>query len=133
MPKTQALKSQLVLINPFVEIETSTVKITEENAVELFKDYDIVCEAFDNAKYKAVLVNSLLTEGGKKIVAASGLVGFESSNKIKTKKVFKNLYLCGDSVPPEKEGIGLMAPRVTVCAGHQANMLLRLLLGMEEV
>ena len=29
-------------------------------------------------------------------------------------------------------GIGLMSPRVTVCAGHEANMVLRLLLGIEE-
>jgi len=26
-----------------------------------------------------------------------------------------------------------MAPRVSICAGHQANMVLRLILGIEEI
>jgi len=132
MFKTDALKSQIEKINPFIETETLCITITEENAAEIFKDYQIVCEAFDKPQNKAFLANALLQAGGKKIVAASGLTGFDSSNKIKTTRKFKNLYVCGDSLPPEQEGIGFMAPRVMVCAGHQANMILRLLLGMEE-
>ena len=31
------------------------------------------------------------------------------------------------------DGIGLMAARVSICAGHQANMVIRLLQGLEEV
>ncbi len=30
-------------------------------------------------------------------------------------------------------GNGLMAPRVAICAGHEANMITRLLLGEEDV
>jgi len=131
MLKTDALKSQIEKINPFVEIETHAIKITEENTVELFKDYEIVCEAFDNAQFKAALVNAMLEQGGKKIVAASGMNGFTSSNKIKTHKL-KNLYICGDGVPAEQVGIGFMAPRVMICAGHQANMIVRLLLDIGE-
>jgi len=136
LPKTEALQQQLGGINPFVKIEIRTEMITAENAKEIFRDYPIVCEAFDKAQNKAMLVNALL-EGGegnceKKIVAASGMNGFESSNKIKTEKIFSNLYVCGDSVAPEQEGIGFMAPRVITCAGHQANMVMRLLLGIEK-
>jgi len=136
MPKAEALQSQLAQINPFVETEIRVEKITEDNAREIFEGYPIVCEAFDRAENKAMLVGALLRDGekngGKKIVAASGMNGFESSNKIKTEKIFSGLYLCGDSVAPEQEGIGFMAPRVGICAGHQANMALRLLLGIEE-
>jgi sulfur carrier protein ThiS adenylyltransferase len=56
------------------------------------------------------------------------MAGYESSNKIKTKNFMKNLYLCGDFENEAKEGNGLMAPRVQICAGHQANMILRLIL-----
>jgi len=128
MLKTEALKSQIDKINPFVETEICTAKVTETNALEIFKDYPIVCEAFDNPQYKAMLVNTLLEKGGKKIIAASGMAGYESANKIKTKQMLKNLYVCGDFEPAEQDGIGFMAPRVTICAGHQANMVLRLLL-----
>ncbi len=133
MYKTDALKKQIELINPYIRIETHALKITEENAAEVFEGYPIICEAFDNAENKALLVNALLEEGRKKIVAASGMNGLGSANKIRTKRKFRNLYLCGDSAAPAEEGIGFMAPRVIVCAGHQANMVLRLLTGEEEV
>ena len=132
MLKTDALKSQIDKINPFIETETYAVKVTEDNALEIFKDYPIVCEAFDNPQYKAILVNTLLEKGGKKIVAASGMAGFGSANRIKTRQMFKNLYVCGDFEQAANENAGFMAPRVGICAGHQANMALRLLLNNEK-
>ena len=45
----------------------------------------------------------------------------------------KNFYLCGDQVTEPTYGQGLMAPRVAICAAHEANMITRLLLGEEEI
>ena len=131
--KTAALASQIEQINPFVEVEVCTMKITEDNVRELFDDYSIICEAFDNPNNKAMLVNAMLEIGNKRIVAASGMMGFDSANNITTKQKMKNLYICGDNIPSEQDGIGFMAPRVSVCAGHQANVVLRLLLDLEDV
>ena len=133
LPKTRALQSQLAAINPFIEVQTCNIKITAENAVEIFAGYPIVVEAFDNPVYKAELIGALLAQGNIKIIAASGLAGFESANDIQTRRRLTNLYLCGDLETAADEGVGLMAPRVAVCAGHQANMVARLLLGLEEV
>jgi sulfur carrier protein ThiS adenylyltransferase len=69
----------------------------------------------------------------KKIVSASGMAGYESSNTIITKKITDNFYLCGDGTTGAMVGRGLMAPRVSICAGHQSNMILRLILGIEEI
>ena len=55
--KSDALAENLLEIAPYTEIQTVTAKITEENLVHLLKDADIVCEAFDNAESKAMLVN----------------------------------------------------------------------------
>ena len=83
--KTEALKEQVEEVNPFVKITYENTKVTEDNAVELFKDYDIVCEAFDKAEYKAMLINTLLTETKNvTVVSGSGMAGYESSNTIKT-------------------------------------------------
>ena len=61
------------------------------------------------------------------------MAGYGSSNQIKTKKIMKNLYVCGDGVSDAIEGnIGLMSPRVSICAGHEANMIIRLILGINE-
>jgi len=133
MPKADALKSQLDLINPYSEIKTLCTKITEANAGDIFQDYEIVVEAFDSALNKANIVNALLECGGKKIIAASGMNGYKSSNSIITRRVLKNLYITGDNEPAPQEGIGFMAPRVNICAGHQANMVVRLLMGNEDV
>lgn len=134
MKKTEALQAELKDINPYIKISVDDIKVTEENAAYIFENDSIVCEAFDRPEYKAMLVNTLLEQKpGIKLVAASGLAGYESSNSIKTKKVFKNFYLCGDETSSAQPGRGLMAPRVSICAGHQANMILRLILGIEEV
>jgi len=131
-PKTEALKGQLAEINPFIEVKTQTVKITAENAQAIFAGYPIVVEAFDNPASKADLITALLPAGDIKIVAASGLAGFDSANQIQTRRRLSNLYLVGDLESEAREGMGLMAPRVSVCAGHQANMVIRLLMGLDS-
>ena len=130
MPKTEALAMQLQEINPFVQITTRQVTVCAENAVSLFADWPLVCEAFDNPAAKAMLVNTLLADGQKQIVAASGMAGYGSANQIQTVRKIKGLYLCGDEKSEAAVGQSLMAPRVQICAGHQANMVLRLLLGL---
>ena len=134
LPKTVALKTQLQEINPFIKIEIQTVKITEENVKELFSNCDIICEAFDKPDQKSMLVNTALEQlPHVRIVSASGMAGYDSSNLIKTTRPMKNLYLCGDLENGARVGNGLMAPRVQICAGHQANMILRLLLEIEDI
>lgn len=131
--KSDALKQQLLEIHPWIHLDTYTVRITEKNAAEIFAPCTIVCEAFDNPLCKAELVNALLEQTpDKKIVAASGLAGFGSSNNILTRRAMKNLYVCGDRTSGIEEGLSLMAPRAALCAAHQANMVLRLILGLED-
>jgi len=128
--KTEALKEQLLEICPFVDIRIDTVQVTEANAVQLFYLDEIVCEAFDSADSKAMLAATLLSKWkGKALIAASGMAGYGNSNKIKSRKIRDNFYICGDEVTDIKQGIGLMAPRVALCAAHQANLALELIIG----
>ncbi|MCL2060672.1 MAG: sulfur carrier protein ThiS adenylyltransferase ThiF [Oscillospiraceae bacterium] len=131
MPKTQALKSQIMGINPYIRVMTRDVRVTAGNAASVFAGWPIVVEAFDDPAAKAELVEALLAGGGTKIVAASGLAGLGDANDIQTRNRLSNLYICGDLESEAGEGTGLMAPRVAVCAGHQANMAVRLLMGLE--
>ena len=134
MYKTDALKSLLLKINPYLDIYTDCVKVTEENLKTLFRDEPIVCEAFDNPEAKAMLVNGILEHfPEKKLVSATGMAGYGSSNTIRTQKLMKNFYLCGDRETAPTYGNGLMAPRVAICAAHEANMITRLILGEEDV
>lgn len=126
--KTKALSENLKEIAPYVALETHTVRITEDNAVGLLKDANIICEAFDDAETKAMLTNIIFEVMPEKyLVAASGMAGLDSANAIKTRKVTNRFYLCGDEVSDVKEGIGLIASRVMLCAAHQAHTVLRIL------
>ena len=132
--KTDALSERLARINPYMKLTARTVKVTAENAAEIFGGFDIVCEAFDRADRKAMLISALLGEcRGTVIVSGSGMAGYLSSNMIQTKRAFDRLYICGDGVTDSADVNGLMAPRVAICANHQANMIIRLILGEKEV
>lgn len=132
--KTDALKEQLLEINPYLEIITDCVRVTEENLIFLFQEEDIICEAFDDPDAKALLACEILEHfPDKKLVSASGLAGYESSNLIHTRRVSRNFYLCGDEKTEAVYGKGLMAPRAALCAAHEANMITRLLLGEDDV
>jgi sulfur carrier protein ThiS adenylyltransferase len=128
--KTEALRQILERINPSVAIETHAVRLVPENIPEIFAQADVLVEAFDVAEQKAMLVETFLAaRPGVPVVAASGLAGAESSNSIRTKRIGRSLYLVGDERTAAQPGLGLMAPRVGVAAHHQANAVLRLLLG----
>lgn len=131
-PKTECMREQLLELFPDIRAEIHTVRLDAANMPHIFKDCAIVCEAFDRPECKAELVSSLLSElPGTIIVSGSGMAGFKSSNTIKTVKRMNRLYLCGDGVTEIGGGLRLCAPRVQICAGHQANMVLRLLHGIK--
>ncbi len=134
MFKTEALQENLKEINPYMEPEIYTAKLDEKNAKELLGNADVICEAFDNPETKASLVNFVLEHMPEKyIVAASGMAGKGSGNEIKTRKISKRFYVCGDEKNDVSEGIGLVASRVMICAAHQAHMVIRILTEEFEV
>ncbi len=131
--KTDCLKTQIAEINPYIKVETVTKKITQENVMDLVGDSDIVCEALDRKESKAMLINEIMEHCEDKIVVAgSGMAGTDSANRIVTRKITPRFYVCGDGVSALEDGLQLMAPRVALCAMHEANMIMRLLLGEPE-
>lgn len=134
LPKTEALSCNLSEIAPYTVVETHCVKITEENAVDLLSGADIICEAFDNPQAKAMLANTVLEKlPGKFYVGASGMAGIGSTNEIKTRRLSKFFYLCGDGVSEVGKSEGLFAARVMACAAHQAHTVIRILAGQYDV
>ena len=133
IPKTLALQEQLEAINPYLNYETYTERVIPANAARLFAGCDVVCEAFDRADQKAMLIETLLERlPDTPIVSGSGMAGYGSANAMRIERKFGRLYVCGDGTSDIADGIGLMAPRVALCAAQQATMVLRLLLGERE-
>ena len=131
--KTEALSENLKQIAPYCQVETTTIKVTKDDIKELLKNEDIICEAFDKAEAKAMLVEGVLEQFPEKyVVSGSGMAGLSSANTIKTRKVLSHFYLCGDEVSDVKDGLGLFSSRVMVCAAQEANMVLRIIAGELE-
>jgi len=110
MKKTEAIRTIIKEINPFVEIEVLNKKVEREN----------------------MAIEELLINGDKKLVSASGMAGLGSANEIITRKIRDNFYLVGDNYSDYEEYSGIMSTRVMICAAHQANVVLRLILGEEN-
>jgi len=88
--KTEALKEILLEINPYINVSFENAKVNNDNVKPLFDGFNLVCEAFDNPKAKAMLVSELLSRDSETIiVSGSGMAGYGDANEIKTvKKMF---------------------------------------------
>ena len=129
LKKTEAIRTIIKEINPFVEVETLDIKVDRKNIHSIVEDIEIVVEAFDSAETKAMILEELLTDKNKIVVSASGMAGLGSANEIVTRKIKDNFYLIGDNYSDYEEYSGIMSTRVMLCAAHQANIVLRLILG----
>ena len=133
MLKVEALQKNIALINPYVSIQVYQQKLDRNNVEKIFKEAEVVVEAFDRAEEKAMLINTVSEKmPDKYIVAASGVAGYGENNEIKTVRFSSKIFIVGDHKTAAQPGVGLMAPRVGIAAHHQANTVLRILLGEEK-
>ncbi len=63
-PKLVSAKKRLLALNPYIQVETHEIRLSSENAVELFKKYDVVADGTDNFATR-YLVNDACVLTGK--------------------------------------------------------------------
>lgn len=132
IPKTEALRDELRSFAPYINIVTDQVKLTPENIPELLKDDEYIVEAFDKADQKAMLCNVVLEELPEAVlIAGSGMAGYGNSNEIQTRRVSSRFYICGDGETGLEQAGTLFSPRVAICAAHQANLVIQLIMDGE--
>jgi len=130
MYKTDAMQANLLRAVPYIMIEAHNTKLNADNIPTLLSTADIICEAFDDAEAKAMLVDTVLEKlPGKYLIAASGMAGLGSADDIHTRKITDRFFICGDGTSDVADGIGLVAPRVMLCAAHQALAVIRIIAG----
>lgn len=130
--KVEVLRENLLNINPDLNIKAIGKKVTEENVEDIFRDCDIVVEAFDQVCYKRLMVESFMNSS-KFLVAASGLAGWGNSDEIKIRKIKDNFYVVGDFATEVGPGKPPLSPRVNIAAAKQADIILEYVLNrMEE-
>ena len=133
MDKAEALAGMIRETGYEPRVDIRVVRVDAENAASLFAEADAVVEAFDSVASKSLLMRVFADEQweGRWLVAASGLAGCGSANTIRTVRLGRRIYLCGDQ-QTDVSVEGVMASRVILAASHQVNMVIRLLCGEEE-
>lgn len=127
--KVAATTENLKQINPYVNIDRFSGKLTAENIPDVFSSCSIIAECFDKVDQKKMLIETALCEMDKTIVvAASGLAGYGKSNDIKTRKINSRLIMTGDGKSGIENNLPLFAARVIIAAGHQANAIIELII-----
>jgi sulfur carrier protein ThiS adenylyltransferase len=129
LAKVHALKDTINRIDPLIELKVHEIVLNEENLPEIFKDCDVIVEAFDRADMKQMIIEAVTEKMPDKIlVCGVGLAGWGDNNKIRMNS-FGNLYICGDLMNEVSEEYPPLAPRVGIVANMEANQVLEILLG----
>ena len=122
-PKADALRDNLMRVNPNLDLILVKEKITPENAPTIFLNCDVVVEAFDKPEEKRRLAECFF--GGEKFyVSASGLAGWGQTNDIITRRIRDNVVLVGDQKTSVSQDLPPCAPRVGVASCKQADAVL---------
>lgn len=127
--KCEALKTNLLRINPDLNIETLKVKIDRLNIHDIFSGCDLIVEGFDKVKYKTILIEELSPL--IPCVSATGLGDYWDVEGIKTREISKNLIIIGDFKSDVDKGVSPLSPGVTIAAAKEAAALLKITLGGE--
>ncbi len=131
-PKTELAKRRLLEINPNTDVKIYNEKLTKDNALDIFKDYDIIADGTDNfpARY---LVNDACVLLGKPFVYGS-ILRFEGQVSLfdpKTGPCYRCLYPQppnpGD-VPNCDEG-GVLGVLPGIVGAIQANEVIKYIIG----
>jgi len=126
--KVLALKENIRKVNPDIDVQTHDVLLGPDEVVDIFKNCQVIVEAFDRADMKLMIIETVTERFPDKfIIAGSGLAGYGENNALRTRRL-GNLFICGDETSEVSEEMPPLAPRVGVVACLQANQVLEIVL-----
>ncbi len=121
--KVEATAEILKKINPDIDIEIHSTKITEENIVNMFDSCHIVFEAFDSAMSKKMMLENL-NDSDKILVFGNGLAGINiiDSPSLTIRNFGSNVFIVGDNQTGVDEKNSPFAPKVMATASLMAGV-----------
>ena len=130
MKKVDALKANLLRIDPEADVQAVDVRLDAASTRELFENCDIVVEAFDVVEAKTMILSTLMPLG-MRLVTVSGLAGWGKSNAMRVRKMGANVVVVGDGETGVATDVAPASPRVGIAAAMEANAVVSWLLGKE--
>jgi molybdopterin/thiamine biosynthesis adenylyltransferase/rhodanese-related sulfurtransferase/molybdopterin converting factor small subunit len=135
-PKIASARDRLLDINPNTKIEAFETRLTSDNALKLFKDYDVVVDGTDNFQTR-YLVNDACVLTGKPNVYGS-IFRFEGQASVFWAE-YGACYRCLYPEPPPPglvpscaEG-GVLGVLPGIVGTIQANEVIKVILGAEGI
>lgn len=126
--KVYALEENIFFIDSTIKVKPFDVKLDSDKIIEIYKDCDVIVEAFDDAAMKQMLIETVLSKmPAKPLVIGIGMAGWGDNNSIGFRQE-GNLYICGDEKSEIADDLPPLAPRVGMVANMQANTVLEILL-----
>jgi adenylyltransferase/sulfurtransferase len=135
-PKIASARDRLRDINPHIQLDTYEARLTSENALALFRDYDIIVDGTDNFPTR-YLVNDACVLAGKPNVYGS-IFRFEGQASVfwaERGACYRCLYPeppPAGLVPSCAEG-GVLGVLPGIVGAIQANETIKIILGAEGV
>ncbi len=134
--KVVAAKEKLQALNPYINMITYPYELNNENAIELFKAYDIIVDGSDNFPTR-YLVNDAAVIAKKPLVFGS-IYKFEGQVSVFN---YKNgpTYRCLFPTPPPPDSVpncadvGVLGVLPAIIGSLQANEVLKIVIGIGEV
>lgn len=141
VPKVEAAAERLKDLNPDVEIETYSVKLTSENALQIMSDYDIIVDGTDNFPTR-YLTNDAAVILGKPYVYGS-IFRFEGQVSVFLSQPFNSFdrgpcYRCLFPAPPPPGAVpscaegGVLGVLPGIVGAIQTAEAIKLILGIGE-
>ena len=130
MKKVDALKANLLRIDPEADVQAVDVRLDAASTRELFEDCDIVVDAFDAVEAKTMILSTLMPLG-MRLGTASWLAGWGKSNSMRVRKMGANVVVVGDGETGVATDVAPASPRVGIAAAMEANAVVAWLLGKE--
>ena len=129
LPKVEALRDNIGLIDPEVMIITKDIELKPQNIPEIFSGCDVIVEALDMKEIKEMFIETVQNELPQiPLVAGSGLAGWGETELLRSRKIDETLYVCGDESREVSDDLPPLAPRVGIVAMLQADKVIEILM-----
>ncbi len=134
MDKVESAKEWVKLYNPDIEVIPYKIRVDKASAAELFANYDVIIDCFDNYYSKFVLSDAViktdktLIHGG--VEEFSGQVCTIDKNSACLACFIPELYNCSCDIVQRR---GIISPIVSIIASIQSMEAFKVILGLDGV
>ncbi|MBN1863636.1 MAG: sulfur carrier protein ThiS adenylyltransferase ThiF [Victivallales bacterium] len=130
-PKVEALRENLLEINPDISVCALREELTFQNAKEMIRTHpDVVLECFDRPESKATIASYCLKNlPSIPLVTVSGIAGCGPLSKIRLYSPRPDMFVIGDLQSEAGRNTGTLSSRITFAAAMQAHIAILLLAG----